>query len=53
MDKAEPAKIALFCEHGMGVGNDMTCPDCGSERKGVHDVPWNEQQQAFVWPLEA
>lgn len=37
-----------FCEHGVGI--DFTCTDCGLERKGVHDVPWDEEQRAYVWP---
>lgn len=38
---------AKFCEHGIGL--DFLCADCGSsKRKGVHTVPWNKEQQAYV-----
>ena len=42
---------AKFCKHGMGIGGDLTCIDCGPKRKGVHEVAWDKKQKAYVGPL--
>lgn len=40
---------AKFCKHGLGVA--YLCAQCGEKREGVHKVPWDQKQQAYVWPL--
>lgn len=40
---------AKFCKHGLGIG--YPCDLCGDTRKGLHSVPWNTNQGAYVWPV--
>lgn len=46
--KLAPAK---FCEHGLGIA--YHCEECGEERKGIHDVPWDKGAQTYIWPPRA